>query len=749
MDILMDKKSSFNHYMVILCLFLLLASTTQVEAGSSKKSGWEIIDLDIELDILNLISTEGDEVWGFGENGLIIYSTDKGNNWTILDSVISNNLSFSDYQDGTLIAGGSDGIIIQKVQDDDWNEIRIPDDMVHIRGIAISSDESIFAVGNKGAIWYYDGLDWENKSINDIDSYNSVSFIDNGINGVIAGDEGIIMTTLDGGNNWELIEVPETIRDSNIISLELFSGARAYATTEDGEILVSRSLETSIGFEWELVSGDNLPHRDDIIINHIEVITTNKIITTGSNRYIATSKDGGNTFEEHNLSLIPLKDGFILYHIEMIDGFCGVASGSNGIILVTGINNKGCTEGLDQYVGFEIEQTDKFGQFADKYADWMLEGLMATMKIVIFGILFGFMIGISLAMCKTAPTSLKDLIESYLERLVLLILLQMPIAVLLGGILNNRAIGFVILISSTLFLEIVNYMMRNNLTDNEGFLRVIIPKSYRLGFIRLIGFSLLFGLPTQIRGGLKIIFDSIKSFSDLDLSGIGYLYTPVGAPESFFYLLFGIGITIPGMLLITSNGKYSTIKGLDLWGLRPLNSLATLYTDLFRNTPLIVQFFFLHFGIEIGRILCDSIYVLNDRIYISAICALALNSGAYQCETLRGAIAAIPSGQMEAGRSIGLTYMQTMKLVILPQSIRICIPPLGNEMVNLVLNSSLAMVIGYNELSRQGKLITAITFEISWTWGMVMISYFVVTWTLALILRRLEAKTRIPGLGIV
>ncbi|MEE3113454.1 MAG: nickel transporter, partial [Candidatus Thermoplasmatota archaeon] len=92
--------------------------------------------------------------------------------------------------------------------------------------------------------------------------------------------------------------------------------------------------------------------------------------------------------------------------------------------------------------------------------------------------------------------------------------------------------------------------------------------------------------------------------------------------------------------------------------------------------------------------------------------------------------------------------MQTMKLVIMPQAIRICIPPLGNEMVNLVLNSSLAMVIGYAELTRQGKLIIAVTFQIFWTWGMVMISYFIVTWTLALILRHLENKTRIPGLGI-
>ena len=216
-----------------------------------------------------------------------------------------------------------------------------------------------------------------------------------------------------------------------------------------------------------------------------------------------------------------------------------------------------------------------------------------------------------------------------------------------------------------------------------------------------------------------------------------------------------------------------------------MNTIATVYTDIFRNTPLLVQFMFIHFGFELGRRLQDPglmlfdfeyldgnsnfitdifvVYetnpeslaygrpiggILEDRAYISAIFALGLNSGAYQCETIRGAIAAIPSGQMEAGRSIGLNYMQSMRLVVMPQAVRICIPPLGNEMVNLVLNSSLAMIIGYAEITRQGKLIVATTFQVFWTWGMVLISYFLITWTLALFLRYLEERTRIPGLGI-
>jgi polar amino acid transport system permease protein len=250
-------------------------------------------------------------------------------------------------------------------------------------------------------------------------------------------------------------------------------------------------------------------------------------------------------------------------------------------------------------------------------------------------------------------------------------------------------------------------------------------------------------------------------------------------------LVLIIGVLVTKRILpdefLSRNAKSEDYNiSLDPWKIRPLQTIATLYTDFFRNTPLLVQFMFIHFGLQLGKdiqnmgldltgdliiissylgpfdsflspsidYVSESLFGPGKRSYLSAIFALGLNSAAYQCETIRGAIAAIPSGQMEAGRSIGLTYMGTMRLIILPQAIRICIPPLGNEMVNLVLNSSLASVIAYTELTRQGKLIVAITFQIFWTWGMVMIAYFVVTWSLALLLRRLEEKTRIPGLGI-
>ncbi|MEE3242721.1 MAG: ABC transporter permease subunit [Candidatus Thermoplasmatota archaeon] len=185
----------------------------------------------------------------------------------------------------------------------------------------------------------------------------------------------------------------------------------------------------------------------------------------------------------------------------------------------------------------------------------------------------------------------------------------------------------------------------------------------------------------------------------------------------------------------------------------PLKFFATIYTDLFRNTPLLVQFFFIYFGlVEIGIDLTfESILGPEralERAYGSAVVALGLNSGAYQTEIIRSGIQAIPAGQMEAGRSVGLTYIQTMRFVILPQAIRIVIPPLGNETVNLVLNSALASAIGFGEITRKGRLLISLTFETFWTWGLVLMFYFAITYTLANILKYIEKRLKIPGLGI-
>jgi len=472
--------------------------------------------------------------------------------------------------------------------------------------------------------------------------------------------------------------------------------------------------------------------------------------------------------------MIPVSNETVFNGFALLDGFKGVVVGDGGVVLRTE------NAGSEEFIGFEVIDFNDFGQFVDYSKERLVDGLVATAKIVIFGILMGFSLGIVLSMLKTSPTTLKNVAQTNRIQILLMFVVsplwfvfQIPISAI-----NSTGLGRKLNLGNP-FNGALGYFRGRSLhiADSEP-LNIIA--------IRTIGIILIFF-------GIYRVLDNLDEISDLNLDGWEHIYSPIGAPKAMFWILLGLGIAILGGIFFSCNGDFSIRKiefgnmsfSLDPWTIRPFNTIATVYTDIFRNTPLLVQFMFIHFGFELGRRLQDPglmlfdfeyldgnsnfitdifvVYetnpeslaygrpiggILEDRAYISAIFALGLNSGAYQCETIRGAIAAIPSGQMEAGRSIGLNYMQSMRLVVMPQAVRICIPPLGNEMVNLVLNSSLAMIIGYAEITRQGKLIVATTFQVFWTWGMVLISYFLITWTLALFLRYLEERTRIPGLGI-
>ncbi|MCP2507601.1 MAG: YCF48-related protein, partial [Candidatus Thalassarchaeaceae archaeon] len=557
-----DSKSSIKPFLIVFLILIILITSTQVQGQNSIESGWEIVNSDVEKDIVNVIATEGEKVWAFGKNGLIMNSNDKGITWSINNQITNENLTSSDYLNGNLVVVGDKGKVIQLTADNGWKDISIPGILTNLKGVAISSEDSIFVITNNSTLWNYDGISWDEEKFDISNEFNSISFVDsnNGLNGIIVGDSGLILTTIDGGDNWELIEIPEELKDSNINSIDLFSSSKAYAITDSGDILISRNLETSIGFDWDLVNADRIT---DSEINFIKIKAINplKVIITGTN-YVATSKDGGNTFEEHNLSLISNGMTDIINDLTFIDGYCGVAVGNRGLILLTAQNEYGCTEGLDQSVGFEIEEFNNFGTFVEKYAPWMLDGLIATMKIVGFGILFGFLIGITLAMCKTAPTSLKDMIESHLERVIFFSWLIIPFSVLISRHYGNLIFAPITIIISLALIKFIEIYTKNKinkeLNDKEGLFGLIIPDNNRLFLTRSLGLFLIIGIPEfvgfEVKGGLVMIINSIKSFRSLDINGIEYIFSPVGDPIGFSYLLFGIGILIPGILLLSSNG---------------------------------------------------------------------------------------------------------------------------------------------------------------------------------------------------
>ncbi|MFC7397651.1 cystine ABC transporter permease [Chelatococcus sp. GCM10030263] len=137
---------------------------------------------------------------------------------------------------------------------------------------------------------------------------------------------------------------------------------------------------------------------------------------------------------------------------------------------------------------------------------------------------------------------------------------------------------------------------------------------------------------------------------------------------------------------------------------RVLDFIARVYVSFIRGTPLLVQLFLIYYGLPQFGIRFDPI--------TSALIGFSLNVAGYSSEILRGAIGAIERGQWEAAFSIGMTPLQAMRRVVLPQAARTALPPLGNSFISLIKDTSLAATIQVPELFRQAQLITARTFEV-------------------------------------
>ncbi len=169
-----------------------------------------------------------------------------------------------------------------------------------------------------------------------------------------------------------------------------------------------------------------------------------------------------------------------------------------------------------------------------------------------------------------------------------------------------------------------------------------------------------------------------------------------------------------------------------------INGVATVYVEILRGVPLLIQIFFMYFAL--------SIYVpsINDAA-IAATLALGLNSGAYQAEIIRGGIQSISGGQMEAARSSGMSYIQAMRHVILPQGFRLIIPPMTNEYVTVIKDSSLAYAIGAMEVTWFSTKVITFHFEPLTTFLFVALIYFTLTTFTSNIMRVVERKFHIPG----
>jgi glutamine transport system permease protein len=160
---------------------------------------------------------------------------------------------------------------------------------------------------------------------------------------------------------------------------------------------------------------------------------------------------------------------------------------------------------------------------------------------------------------------------------------------------------------------------------------------------------------------------------------------------------------------------------------------AAAYVDFIRGTPLLVQIFLIYFALPI---------LVGARIdpFLAAITACSINSGAYVAEIFRAGIQSIDKGQMEAGRSLGMTWAQTMRHIILPQAFKRIIPPLGNEFIAMLKDSSLVSVIGFEELTRRGQLIIARTYGSFEIWLAVALIYLLMTFAISRLVAYLERR---------
>lgn len=204
----------------------------------------------------------------------------------------------------------------------------------------------------------------------------------------------------------------------------------------------------------------------------------------------------------------------------------------------------------------------------------------------------------------------------------------------------------------------------------------------------------------------------------------------------FVFLLHGLLWTV--VLSFSALAAGGVVAGL-LVGLRLLRSrvLAAFvygYVGLFQGTPLLGQLLFFYFGL--------SIIGFDIQAFAAAVFTLSLYAAAFLSEIWRGAIVAVPRQQWEAGESLGLSRLQTLLNVVLPQAMRSAIPPTVGFFVILIKDSSLVSVLGFVELTRAAQMINNSTFRSFTIFGTVAVLYFALCFPISRLSRRLEARFR-------
>jgi His/Glu/Gln/Arg/opine family amino acid ABC transporter permease subunit len=228
----------------------------------------------------------------------------------------------------------------------------------------------------------------------------------------------------------------------------------------------------------------------------------------------------------------------------------------------------------------------------------------------------------------------------------------------------------------------------------------------------------------------------------LAVGGLAALYVILNSAvylETYRFLAAGIIVTLQLAVL-----AYAVAMVLGLFAaLGQLSkhpvpyTISRLYIEVIRGVPLLVQLLYIAFVVTPWLSDLTGIRALRNDI-VRATLGLGIGYGAYLAEVYRAGIESIPRGQTEAARSLGMTYWQSMRHIVLPQAVRVILPPLGNDFISMLKDSSLASVISVQELTYSGSLLNARTFRSFQTYNMVALLYLTMTLAGSLGVRGLE-----------
>ncbi len=274
--------------------------------------------------------------------------------------------------------------------------------------------------------------------------------------------------------------------------------------------------------------------------------------------------------------------------------------------------------------------------------------------------------------------------------------------------------------------------------------------------------------PSLIPGGMKVSKWPWWVIV-LILTGLGVVYLILASPNyhsSFLYLLNGVYTTLR---ITIFSYLIATVLGL-MAGLARVSknvffyNISTLYVEVVRGIPLVVLLLYIAFalfpafvelvnslgnwglGMIPGSGFFEGLSGFSIRVVPMegrAIIALGFGYGAYEAEVFRAGIQSIGKGQTEAARSLGMTYIQSMRFIILPQAVRRVLPPLGNDFIACLKDSSLATVLAVDELTQLGRMLRASTFRVLEAFNIVAFLYLSMTLLLSGVVRWLEHKMKI------